>query len=517
MRKGKRVSTVLLAVACICCNFHPVVAAPEKEQISVQTEESLELRPYLDSNDCESVIQKLGMEKNPFDGTQWEEYLSGGVRLSWYDLNPPNYGWEHTPRLISVSCQKDSSISLDGIRCGMSREEIHEQLKSKNYAPAKFWKESGVQGGYSETYYEIKTEKRWYLEIEYNEKMEAAYWYWNNWPEGDYPEDPFDDVKKTDWYAGVVTHVYNEWIMTGVQFDVFGASQPLARAQFAVMLHRLENSPQMEYFSVFRDVPPGDWYTESVLWANKNNIINGYADGKFGPADYITREQMAVMMYRYAQMKGYSTQAKAELSGYKDEGTVSGFAKEAMQWCVAEEIITGKDNETRLAPMEHAARAECAAIISRFLDKYTEKKPEQEPDYRNVYNPLLDQCAHVYGKYNYYALHDIDKDGVKELLLREGTCEADYVYTVYTIEHGRALCLGRIPGSWSVFYQDEEGGKHPYILKSSGHMNYEVLTRIGVRTYQIRTAVLYEGKVENYYSNPYPIELYNVKDKSGLY
>ena len=122
-------------------------------------------------------------------------------------------------------------------------------------------------------------------------------------------------------------------------------------------------------------------YTEAILWANKNKIVTGYANGRFGPADLITREQMAVMMYRYAKTKGYDTQARAELSGYNDVSLVSAFAKEAMEWCVAEGIISGKDYGTRLDPQANAARAECAAIIARFVKKYSETEIPEKLDY----------------------------------------------------------------------------------------------------------------------------------------
>ena len=92
----------------------------------------------------------------------------------------------------------------------------------------------------------------------------------------------------------------------------------------------------------------------------------------FGPADKINREQMAVMMYRYAKYLGCATDTKANLSQFKDGGSVSGFAKEAMQWAVGTNIITGKYNETVLDPQGNATRGECAAIVQRFIENVIE-------------------------------------------------------------------------------------------------------------------------------------------------
>ena len=127
----------------------------------------------------------------------------------------------------------------------------------------------------------------------------------------------------------------------------------------------------MPYTNRFNDVGAGIWYTDAILWANSIGVVNGYSDtGLFGPGDYINREQMAVMMYRYANYLGYDTSRKADYGNFSDGSSVNGFAKEAMSWAVGMKIITGKDNGTRLDPQGNAARAECAAIIQRFIEKY---------------------------------------------------------------------------------------------------------------------------------------------------
>ena len=183
-----------------------------------------------------------------------------------------------------------------------------------------------------------------------------------------YPPMQFSDVTTSSWYYGYVEYVYALELMTGLNDTYFGAADPLARAQFAVILHRMNGEPKVAYSPQFPDVANGQWYTDAILWAADTGVVTGYSDtGNFGPGDEINREQMAVMMYRYAQAKGYDTSTKADFSRYQDASQVDGFAVEAMRWAVGTGIITGKDNGTRLDPKGNANRAECATIINRFV------------------------------------------------------------------------------------------------------------------------------------------------------
>ena len=180
---------------------------------------------------------------------------------------------------------------------------------------------------------------------------------------------PFVDVSKGAWFYPYVQTVYYNDLMTGKDTTHFAPGEKLARAQFATILYRMDGEPDVDISSKFADVPSNIWYTDAVLWANSIGVVNGYSStGLFGPNDSINREQMAVMMYRYAKYCGLDTSARASLGQFKDASYVNSFAKEAMQWAVAEGIITGKDNGTRLDPQGNASRAECATIISRFID-----------------------------------------------------------------------------------------------------------------------------------------------------
>ena len=180
----------------------------------------------------------------------------------------------------------------------------------------------------------------------------------------------FPDVPEGRWdypYVGKISAVE---IMTGMGNGEFNSTGTLARAQFATTLYRMSGSPEIEYTDKFKDISEGEWYTNAILWANKAGVANGYANGNFGPGDKINREQMATMMYNYAKSEGYDISARKDLNSFADGKYVSSYAKNAMEWAVANGIITGKDNETRLDPQGSANRGECAAILMRFLEKY---------------------------------------------------------------------------------------------------------------------------------------------------
>ena len=182
----------------------------------------------------------------------------------------------------------------------------------------------------------------------------------------------FTDVSTEDWFYDSIKYVYEKGIMTGINDTTFAPYDALARAQFAVILHRLNGEPQMEYTNRFHDVGADIWYTDAILWAADADVVTGYSNGNFGPADKINREQMATMIYRYAEYKGYSLEGGADYSQYEDATNVSDFAQEAMSWAVGNGIITGKYNETQLDPQGEASRAESATIMMRFIETFEE-------------------------------------------------------------------------------------------------------------------------------------------------
>ena len=189
------------------------------------------------------------------------------------------------------------------------------------------------------------------------------------------PEDlPFTDVPADpgNWVCQAVSYVYHQGIMTGMTATRFGPAENLSRAQFAAVLCRMAGEAPGSAKQIFPDVPITEktkWYADAVAWANENRLILGYENGFFGPADDVTREQIAVMLYRYAKHMQYDTGNRADLSTYSDAEDVSSWAVEAMQWAVGNGIISGKSG-THLDPAGNAARAECAAMAERFMQKF---------------------------------------------------------------------------------------------------------------------------------------------------
>ena len=181
----------------------------------------------------------------------------------------------------------------------------------------------------------------------------------------------YEDVTDRDaWYYYAVTNVYVLGCMSGMSETLFGPAEKLSCAQFATILYRLESSlrhraPSTGAGNPFPDVPDEGWYTDPALWANYKGIVTGYANGNFGPADNITREQIVTILYRFAKYHGCDVSATADLDAYPDAASVSDWAVDAMKWGVANKIISGKGG-VYLDPTGTATRAECAQFITNF-------------------------------------------------------------------------------------------------------------------------------------------------------
>lgn len=198
-------------------------------------------------------------------------------------------------------------------------------------------------------------------------KLDANTTVYAKWTEAPVSGLPFGDVKIGDWFYNDVKYVYEKGMMTGTAADVFAPNATTTRAMIVTILYRLEGSPAVTGTSAFVDVPAGQWYTDAVNWAAANQIVKGTSATTFAPNDSITREQMAAILYRYAQYKGYDVTKKADLSGYSDNGQVSAYAKDALAWANAAKLINGVTNTT-LAPQGNATRAQVSAILHRFCD-----------------------------------------------------------------------------------------------------------------------------------------------------
>lgn len=198
-------------------------------------------------------------------------------------------------------------------------------------------------------------------------KLDANTTVYAKWTEAPVSGLPFGDVKSADWFYNDVKYVYEKGMMAGTAADVFAPNATTTRAMIVTILYRLEGSPAVTGTSAFVDVPAGQWYTDAVNWAAANQIVKGTSATTFAPNDSITREQMAAILYRYAQYKGYDVTKQADLSGYSDNGQVSAYAKDALAWANAAKLINGVTNTT-LAPQGNATRAQVSAILHRFCD-----------------------------------------------------------------------------------------------------------------------------------------------------
>ena len=195
-----------------------------------------------------------------------------------------------------------------------------------------------------------------------------------DWVDPEQPEEPgtttvadiFSDVVPGAWYTDAVQYAYDNGLMTGTSATAFEPNTTTTRGMIVSMLHRLEGSPAVGSAD-FSDVASGDWYANPVAWAASEGIVGGYGDGTFGPNDPITREQMASILYHYADYKGLDVSARASLDAYSDADSVSPWASDVMSWAVSEGIISGMTEDT-LAPQGTATRAQVAAMFQRFLE-----------------------------------------------------------------------------------------------------------------------------------------------------
>lgn len=179
-------------------------------------------------------------------------------------------------------------------------------------------------------------------------------------------ETKFNDVSANDWFASAVDYVTGKGMMNGTADNTFSPKANTTRGMVVTVLYRLENQPSTSAAS-FTDVASGAYYANAVAWANANGIVSGYGSGKFGPNDKVTREQLAAILYRYAQYKKYDVSGAKSLDGYTDAQSVSSYAVPALQWANAAGVVTGKSG-SKLDPKGYATRAEVAAMLMRFCE-----------------------------------------------------------------------------------------------------------------------------------------------------
>ena len=180
---------------------------------------------------------------------------------------------------------------------------------------------------------------------------------------------PFTDVTEANWYYDEVYYVWANGLMQGTSATTFGPGVDTTRAMVVTILWRLEGEPASGYDMDYSDVAGGAWYAGAVRWATEHGIVNG-SEGQFYPGRIVTREQLAAMLYRYAQYKGYDLTAGGDLSGFADAGAVSGWAETSLAWAVGQGLLQGSDSQ--VDPQGSAIRAQTAAILMRFCENMLE-------------------------------------------------------------------------------------------------------------------------------------------------
>ena len=174
----------------------------------------------------------------------------------------------------------------------------------------------------------------------------------------------FRDVADDMWYRDAVAYVFDRGLMKGISETTFAPTLSTERGMIVTILHRLEGEPNAAA-SAFTDVAAGEWYTDAVAWGAANGVVKGYSDTIFKPTQDITREQLAAILYRYAQANGFTVGTLADLSAFADGSATSDWAEEAVRWAVGAGLLSGKSGRL-LDPTGQATRAEVAQILMTF-------------------------------------------------------------------------------------------------------------------------------------------------------
>ena len=180
------------------------------------------------------------------------------------------------------------------------------------------------------------------------------------------PQTTFADVPASAWYCDAVEYVYENGLMSGVSGGRFAPDDTLTRAMLVQTLYAMEGRPASASAG-FADVASGDWYASAVNWAAANGVVSGVSETGFGPNNALTREQLALILYRFAQYKGYDVTGTSDLTAYADGSSVSGWAAEAMSWAVNAGLISGVGGN-QIAPTGTATRAQVAQILMNFCE-----------------------------------------------------------------------------------------------------------------------------------------------------
>ena len=200
----------------------------------------------------------------------------------------------------------------------------------------------------------------------------------------------FQDVPQSAWFYDEVKWAVSTGLLNGMSEAWFRPDYTMTRSMLVTVLWRYAGSPAMEYSPIFTDVASGTWYTDAVIWASENGVVNGVGDGKFAPDATVSREQMATILFRYAAQLGIDTSERQELDTFADSESISEYAVEALQWAAYHGIIGGiaEDGQLYIQPQGNATRAQVCAVMMRAINKVL---------YVNCYQIELPDCEILAG------------------------------------------------------------------------------------------------------------------------
>jgi len=190
---------------------------------------------------------------------------------------------------------------------------------------------------------------------------------------------PFTDVLTTDWFYGYVRYVFENRIMQGLDENTFAPNANFSRAMVVATLYRMvhggtaHDNPYIQNRVIFRDVGGDDWHSPYIAWAFDNRVVIGVGENRFAPNDNVTREQLALILHRFAEFMEYDTETRESIqwNNFADRGQISTWegAKEALMWANYHELITGR-TDVAIVPRGNTTRAEASAILVRFIERF---------------------------------------------------------------------------------------------------------------------------------------------------
>ena len=367
--KAAHVYTDDADTTCDTCGYERTITPPAHEHIVTFDGNggTSSVGSMTTTNQKLTSLPSASRSKHSFDG--WYTEKSGGTKITTdtvFSANTTVYAhWTYTgggggynPPITYYTLRFETGGGSD---IPSVREAYNAYIDLSQYVPT--WRGHTFIGWYSESSLTNK------VSGVYLTKDMTVYAGWRVDGNPGTGANPFTDVSEKDWFYGDVMFVYENGLMLGTSKTLFSPHGTATRGMMATILWRMEGSPAPKGKNSFTDVEAGKWYADAITWTAENGIFAGYGKDKFGPDDPITREQLAAIFYRYADYKGYDLTVKGNLDKFKDADKITDYAKTAMQWAVGSGLVKGKSGNL-LDPQGTATRAEIAAMLHRFIEKY---------------------------------------------------------------------------------------------------------------------------------------------------